>query len=192
MSTRVRLLGAALCLTSAGCLTGRPSAGDGFLHLFVRNTVEAPCQAVDDQCFKLRSWLRACDAWADYTGNCRSNRYSWDFREGFEEGYVDYLDAGGTGNPPAAPPARYWQTKYQDPAGVQAIRDWFAGFRQGSEAARASGYRDSILVPLSSLPGNETVVVPESTAPAAPALETSPAPRRDMGGDAKPDSTPNR
>jgi hypothetical protein len=157
------------------------------MHLFVRNTVEAPYQCIDDQYFKYRSWRRARDAWADFTKNCAPDRYSSDFREGFLEGYVDYLDAGGTGLPPAAPPARYWQTKYQDPDGVRAIQDWNAGFRQGAEAARASGYRDTIVVPLSSLPGQGVLAGHDAVVPIAPEPEQLPVPRKDSGTGRKPD-----
>jgi hypothetical protein len=156
------------------------------LHLFVRNTVEAPYQCIDEQCFKFRSWRRARDAWTEFARTCPPERNSPDFHEGFLEGYVDYLDAGGTGLPPAAPPARYWQTKYQDPAGVRAIQDWYAGFRAGSEAARLSGYRDTILVPLSSLPGHGVIAGHDAVAPIASDPEL-PAPRKVTSSDGKPD-----
>jgi len=163
-----------LSLCGAGCITGRPSAGAGFMHLFVRNLVEAPCDFVDDQWFKFESWVRARRAWAEVREQCGGNRYTEDFHHGFIEGYVDYLDAGGNGSPPAVPPARYWNTHYESPEGVRAIQDWFVGFRLGAEKARESGYRDTILVPLSTAP----VAAPAPVvAPPAPPAEMAPAPR---------------
>ncbi len=60
---------------------------------------------------------------------------------------MDYLYAGGSGEPPLLPPKKYQSFRYENPQGAQAIRDWFAGFRRGAAAAAASGYRNYVVVP---------------------------------------------
>ena len=75
--------------------------------------------------------------------------FSVDYRQGFIDGFVDYLEAGGSGNPSPLPPRRYWRAKYQNPAGFQRAQDWFRGFQHGTGAAQASNLRAFVTVPLS-------------------------------------------
>ena len=75
--------------------------------------------------------------------------FSDDYRLGFIDGFVDYLEAGGTGNPTPLPPRRYWKAKYQNPVGYQCTQDWFRGFQHGASAAQASNFRSFVTVPLS-------------------------------------------
>jgi hypothetical protein len=91
--------------------------------------------------------------------------YSDDFAWGFKRGYMDYLDNGGTGQPPPLPPRRYWKLKYQTPEGYRCIQEWFSGFQQGVEVAKASGFREYSVVPVISPPysaviRSEVVAVP--------------------------------
>lgn len=81
--------------------------------------------------------------------------YSRHYRRGFEEGFRDFMDDGGTGDPPVLPPRTYWRVYYQNPEGQQAVQDWFDGFRHGASVARASGMRNYVTVPLSSVPPRE-------------------------------------
>jgi hypothetical protein len=74
---------------------------------------------------------------------------SQDYAGGFEDGYVDYLFAGGNGQPPPLPPRRYWGRRYQSEWGRRAALDWFAGFRDGAAEAKSSGYRELVTVPSS-------------------------------------------
>ena len=85
------------------------------------------------------AWLSAVGP-----GNCPSVHYE----RGFKEGFADYLQFGGTGNPPPLPPRDYWQREYQTPVGQQLINDWFAGFHLGAETAKLSGHREQITVPV--------------------------------------------
>jgi len=80
--------------------------------------------------------------------NYYSQPYSLDYQCGFCDGFVDYLEAGGTGVPQPLPPRRYWKSKYQNPAGFQRMEDWVGGFQHGAAAARASNYRSFVVVPL--------------------------------------------
>lgn len=91
----------------------------------------------------------AKDAWSTIRQKKSMKRVSHDYAEGFREGFTDFLDAGGTGQPPPLPPRRYWNDRYASPRGRQAVQDWFAGFRYGAAMARASGAREFAMVPLS-------------------------------------------
>lgn len=82
--------------------------------------------------------------------------FSVDYQLGFVDGFVDFLEAGGTGNPTPLPPRRYWKAKYQNPVGYQCTQDWFRGFQHGANAARASNYRSFVTVPLSDYPIGDT------------------------------------
>jgi hypothetical protein len=72
--------------------------------------------------------------------------YSKDYQKGFKEGFADYLQYGGNGEPPSIPPRCYWND--DSVPGRNAAHDWSAGFRHGSTAAMRSGLRELIVVPL--------------------------------------------
>ncbi len=72
--------------------------------------------------------------------------FSVDEQCGFLDGFADYLDAGGNGNPPPLPPRRYWRTEHENPDGYQAMQDWYRGYAQGAAAAQASGYRELVTI----------------------------------------------
>jgi hypothetical protein len=80
--------------------------------------------------------------------------YTPDYADGFQDGFADFLFAGGNGLPPPVPPRRYWKLEYQHPPGRQAVLDWYAGFRHGTLVAQESGQRLTIIVP-SSLPPSQ-------------------------------------
>ncbi len=94
---------------------------------------------IRDKRWAEEAWQRV----ADSTPFVLSKHY----RRGFEEGYIDYLNNGGSGEPPLSPPRRYWALFYQSPEGNEAIQDWFAGFRHGAAVAKESGYRDLVVIP---------------------------------------------
>jgi hypothetical protein len=81
-----------------------------------------------------------------------------DYRKGFIDGFSDYLQNGGNGEPPPLPPRHYWSDV--SPQGRQAAEEWFGGFRHGAARAKFSGLRDLILVPVSG-PGLASSVYPE-------------------------------
>lgn len=95
------------------------------------------------------------DAWDEI---CKrdGDTYSRHYKRGFFDGFTDFLNLGGTGDPPPLPPRNYWRIYYQNPEGHEAIQDWFEGFRHGASIARASGVRDYVTIPLSSVPPPET------------------------------------
>lgn len=75
-----------------------------------------------------------------------------DFRDGFIEGFADYLTFGGSGAPPVVPPRRYWNLPDRNPAGQDAVQAWFAGFAAGASEAKLSGLREQQTVPSSYVP----------------------------------------
>lgn len=102
----------------------------------------------------LRDKSLAEEAWDEVCAR-DGEAYSRHYYRGFVEGFHDYLDSGGTGDPPSLPPRSYWRVYYQSPEGHQAIEDWFAGFRHGAAVAKASGVRNLVTVPVSSIPPSE-------------------------------------
>jgi hypothetical protein len=131
-------------VVGSGCFAIRPSAPDSFVHLAARNGVQQTIRPHDDNQFahEIRKYAEA--TFAQRAGEVPGEA----FHEGFVEGFVDYVEAGGTGEPPYLPPFRYRLTEHRTPEGQAAIRDWYAGFREGSAAAKASGLRELNYVPL--------------------------------------------
>jgi hypothetical protein len=130
----------AISLLSPGCM---------LVQNGVDNVVNETTQCTSNF-WSSRQYRRlAMCAWEDLQKGDPENNYSADYARGFKDGFADYLDAGGTGDPPAVPPRSYWKTKYQTPQGYQAIQDWFAGFRHGSAMAQESGFRQWITIPSS-------------------------------------------
>jgi hypothetical protein len=94
------------------------------------------------------------------------------YAEGFCDGYVDYVVEGGPGNPPPLPPAC-------DP---HVAADWFAGFRHGTDAARADNARRDRLIPVLVTAGPAATTQPTNgpalEAPAGNELLPPPRPER--------------
>jgi hypothetical protein len=120
-------------------LTGNVTGRWDFFANSIRNLAEAPIDCADDTVITVRDFHRACAAWREVERGSPDRHFSVDYKAGFKAGYVDYLDAGGSGEPPGVPPYRYRLSCYQNPAGQQAIRDWYTGFRHGADVARSSG-----------------------------------------------------
>jgi hypothetical protein len=124
-----------------------------------------------------RQWAEA--SWkaemATHPELCRSEEY----KRGFEDGFSDYLYAGGTGEPPPIPPRRLWNLDYRTPEGHKAVEDWFAGFRQGACAVREAGYRDFVTVKSSLISCNNSGMpfMPPGIENETPQKEVIPPPR---------------
>lgn len=87
------------------------------------------------------------EEWGRYLDTASQVSISPDYERGFREGFVDYVFAGGNGEPPPVPPRRFWRTMYRNPEGDQSINEWSAGFRIGAGVARDNGYRRRAMVP---------------------------------------------
>ncbi|AWM39616.1 hypothetical protein GobsT_20380 [Gemmata obscuriglobus] len=166
---RAALLGLAT-LTGSGCFNARLSGPDWFYHHAARNLTEKPIAHHDERKFTRMVERRAKDAWEQVCGSS-GWRHSDPYGHGFREGFVDYVEAGGTGEPPYLPPFRYRLTKYRTTEGLRAIEDWYAGFRHGAAVARGSGLRELNYIPL---PGPAIPVDAHGAPPSAPHAATVP------------------
>ncbi|HVL13151.1 MAG TPA: hypothetical protein VM529_11335 [Gemmata sp.] len=95
----------------------------------------------------LRSDARA--AWREVRADYPRRAFTAEFRDGFLDGYVDYLDRGGNGSLPAVPPEKYTRhKKYFTEEGQCLVKDYFLGFKYGQEIAIATGKRQFLTVPV--------------------------------------------
>jgi hypothetical protein len=135
---RRRLLLLLVLLHSAGC---------SFLYYGAENVVNDPYNAAQECAFRNRMRRFAREAWREICktdGKC----YSAAHVEGFEDGFVDFIDADGTGDPPGAAPAHLRRRLLKSDTGQIEIENWFAGFRHGVQVARASGLREKYVMPI--------------------------------------------
>ena len=109
----------------------------------------------------------AREAWLAVRCQYPGRAFTAEFADGFVDGYTDYLDRGGDGQPPAVPPPRYTRhPKYFTPEGHALIQDYFLGFKYGTDVAVATGQRQYLTVP---------VLIPEPTTDAVVAVPAVPA-----------------
>src|SRR5262245_65978004 len=73
------------CLFSQGC---------SFVHNIIRNTVHEPMLACDEKAIVRRNERLARQAWDEMTHQYGLG-FSCDYREGFIDGFADYLTYGG-------------------------------------------------------------------------------------------------
>jgi hypothetical protein len=98
------------------------------------------------------AWADA--AWSEESQGCLELIGRAEYGIGFRDGFVDYVYAGGTGEPPPIPPRHLWNVDFRSEEGHQRAEDWFAGYRHGVQVARDGGYR-SIATLRSSILGME-------------------------------------
>jgi hypothetical protein len=129
-----RWIAATVCLAAAGC---------------------TPCDLV----FRTIRWEPSAYWWKSDSERSRDTYRIWaneaweqegqggcpganaDYEAGFKDGFVDFVFAGGTGEPPPLPPRTFWNMDLRLPAGRERADQWFAGYREGARVARDSGYR---------------------------------------------------
>jgi hypothetical protein len=144
-------------------------------------------EPADNLLTSARDRILAGSAWREYRRSNPEVDVSAHFECGFRKGFVDHLDAGAV-EPPVVPPRKYWKVIYETPEGHEAINDWFTGYRFGVAAAKQSGFRQLVTIPLS--------VPPEQLAPgqSAPGRyesppPTEPEPEAEAGPELMPAST---
>jgi hypothetical protein len=147
-----------LCLNATGCRMAVETA---------HNLYYETCLYVDVVKGKAYYCMLANSAWKTYQGEHPDCAGSADYAKGFKRGYADYLEYGDC-SCRAMPPRRYWNIRYETPEGRASTVAWLDGFRAGAAAARASGYRELIVVPVgkSNLPPGGAPPIP----PPAPSL----------------------
>lgn len=121
----------------------------------------------------IKDFYRWADAeWNDMFINSPNDSFPAEYVQGFKDGFVDYLYAGGSGEPPVIPPRRFWKSEYRTPEGNQTVHDWFDGFRHGAELASLGGYRDVITVPSSLLMDGNGIPSSQFVVPAGHTTES--------------------
>lgn len=162
------------CLIAVLLLTGCASVRDAVLQdkLFWRNTKEA--RHAWRQFYETRTG--GDDDWA-----------SAHYEQGFIDGYVG-VAMGATGCPPTLPPKLYWNPEYRTTQGKVYVTDWYNGYAEGAQAAKAAGAPDrnrvhtaidvygtgqsSYSSAMPSTPGGLTPVIPPE--PASEAIDPAP------------------
>jgi hypothetical protein len=124
------------------------ATGCGLVVNTARNAYNEPVLALDECRFRHKTRRLADEAWDQYRSKLAIEAASPDFRDGFLDGYVDYLRFGGAGEPKVLPPRRYQHVRYETPGGLRAVDSYFQGFQQGTQAAIASGQRQQLVVPV--------------------------------------------
>jgi hypothetical protein len=125
----------------------------------------------------------AREAWRAVRAEYPRRAFTPEFRDGFLDGYADYLDRGGDGSPPPTPPLRYTRhPRYYTPEGHVLLKDYFLGFKYGSDVAAATGRRQFMTVPVLVADGGpapvaEVVALPAPAVPAAPPAPVPPSDR---------------
>ena len=139
-------LGRSLLLLFTLCQTGC-----AFFGYAAQNMVSSPYDAIQEYNFRHRTLRKAREAWQT-TPKDEGCSYSAAYVKGFEDGFVDFVDADGTGDAPASPPIHLRRGLVQSDRGPQDIEDWYAGFRHGVRVARESGLREKAVCPISQPP----------------------------------------
>jgi hypothetical protein len=94
------------------------------------------CATINDYQYTLTQRFRADCA---YRGNYGIwSRNSWDYHDGWKQGYFD-LSTGQCDEPPATPPHKYWNPRYQSLDGKAAVDQWYSGWQDGATAAIQDG-----------------------------------------------------
>lgn len=139
-ASRWLAVAAVLAATSTGCEVCRHAR---------RTLLEEPAEYSykRDRPRSLRLYREWADQeWSQFAGNCGDGQDPDEFGAGFRDGFVDYVFAGGTGEPPPVPPRKFWNAAWRNPAGHAASADWFNGYRVGASVARDGGYRRAAIV----------------------------------------------
>jgi len=95
------------------------------------------CAGMQDYHYCLVQKHRADAAYKATYGHL-GNRCSRDYKDGWKQGYFD-ISTGQCDDPPAVPPCKYWEPRYQSLDGKAAIEDWYSGWQDGATAAVQDG-----------------------------------------------------
>jgi hypothetical protein len=150
-------------------------AGCNIVHNAARNVVNEPHVVLAQHAIEHDLRADARRAWREVRADYPRRAFTAEFRDGFLDGYVDYLDRGGNGSLPAVPPAKYTRhKKYFTEEGQCLVKDYFLGFQYGQEIAIATGKRQFLTVPV--LLPQEPVGPPAFTIDPGPAAHILPPP----------------
>lgn len=167
---------AVVCVAGLG-----PLGGCNLAYYTGYNLVNESRQRLDEHQLSKRLRAEAQAAWLEVCRQYPGQPFTEEFRDGFTEGYVDYLEHGGIPQPVAAPPPRYRRNDYLSPEGHALIKDYFAGFQYGADVAVATGRREFLTIPIllpnpkPEQPLDIRIPAPPGAGPSLP-VEPAPAP----------------
>lgn len=92
-----------------------------------------------------RMWAQ--QAWSEELSQGLIDGITPQYERGFLDGFVDYVYAGGNGEPPPVPPRRFWGIDARVGDGKNWAVDWMDGYRHGARVANEGGYRQRVLIP---------------------------------------------
>jgi hypothetical protein len=158
-------------------------SGCGFAQNVRRNVVLSPMFAMTERADHRRHVNMAREAYKQMALAYPDQGFTCDYREGFVDGFADFLDYGGTGEAPPIPKPKYRLFGYATPEGYTAMEDWKNGFRHGAATARASRLRNLVTIPVNGAPSYssdgpkpKTSEPPEPLPPPKPAANGAPEP----------------
>ncbi|MBA4189733.1 MAG: hypothetical protein C0467_17240 [Planctomycetaceae bacterium] len=132
----------------AGAL-GPTAAGCNIAYYTAQTLVNEPCVVATQLSIHHSLRKQANASWKEVRGEYPRRAFTSEFHDGFVDGYVDYLEHGGNGSIPAAPPPKYTRHKhYLTEEGQCLVKDYFLGFKYGQDIAIASGKRQFLTVPV--------------------------------------------
>jgi hypothetical protein len=140
----------ARCLVAvllAACTLGAP--GCSVCRQARRTLIQEPLEysSKGDRARSLKAYRQWADeAWSVERRACPEVAGNSDYALGFRDGFVDYIYAGGDGQPPPVPPRKFWNVGWRTPDGDVGAQQWFAGYRHGAQSARNSGLRQNGVV----------------------------------------------
>jgi hypothetical protein len=158
------------------CLPALCLGGCSWIPYAVRNTSSAFTDVVYEYRFQCDIAKLAEEAWTEIGCGPEAAGRGGEFEVGFKAGFTDYLDANGTGQPPAMPPRHLTAIIFRTEKQNQDIRDWFDGFRLGAATAAQSRWRDRIVIPLALPPRTsdsgyrQEIVPPPGVSPRNPGM----------------------
>ena len=167
------------------CLPPLCLGGCSYTPYLVRNLVAPPVDYVHNCRFQRELGRLADQAWREAASAHPDTTYSLAYMQGFHDGFVDYIDSNGSGEPHAVPPKHYRHPVLRTPQQQNEIEDWFVGFRHGAHVALDSRWRLQVVVPIGQPPlgtpiGFRQEIIPNPSVPAItppPELPVLPPPR---------------
>lgn len=124
-------------------------AGCNIVHNAAHNIANEPQVVCTQHGIEHDLRKQARGAWQEVRGEYPRRAFTAEFRDGFLDGFVDYLDRGGNASLPAVPPVKYTRhKKYFTEEGQCLVKDYFLGFKYGQEIAIATGKRQFLTVPV--------------------------------------------
>lgn len=128
---------------------GPASVGCNLARLASHNIVNEPLVNHTQHVIHRDLRHEANATWREVRTQYPRRAFTAEFRDGFTDGYVDYLDRGGNGSIPAVPPNKYVRhARYFTEEGQCRVKDYFLGFKYGQEIAIATGKRQFLTVPV--------------------------------------------